>query len=72
MNQSNIQELACNRWLAQVSLHSGGNVLVHINRASPIDAKGAMKVARNAAKFGKVAHLLPMGPCTALAEDDEW
>jgi hypothetical protein len=70
MNQLNNQELACSRWLAHVSLQNGNKVQVHINRASPIDAEGAMKVARNAAKFGKVAHLHPVGPCHAYADTD--
>lgn len=54
-------ELGYNRWLAKVNFRNGGNVLVHINRASPIDAKGAMKVARNAAAFGKITSVMPLG-----------
>ncbi len=64
-------ELAYNRWIARVNLENGGGVLVHINRASPIDAKGAMKAARGVAKFGKVTSILPIGPgYQILAEDD--
>jgi len=68
MKQLKTTELACSRWLAHVHLRNGNKVQVHINRASPIDAEGAMKVARNAAKFGKVAHLLPVGRCHAYAD----
>lgn len=64
------EELACSRWLAHVRLKSGNKVQVHINRASPIDAEVAMKVARKTARFGKVAHLFPVGPCQAHADID--
>lgn len=64
-------ELAYNRWLAEVTLQIGSSVLVHINRASPIDAKGAMKVARSAAKFGKVVSILPIGQGSTIAAEDD-
>ena len=71
MNQSGIEELACSRWLAQVNLRNGSNVQIHIHRASPIDAQGALKLARSAAKFGKVSTVLPIGPCCSLNDDED-
>jgi len=59
------------RWLAKVNLQNGGNVLVHINRASPIDAIGAMKAAKRAAAFGKITSVLPVGQAFEIHGDDD-
>lgn len=64
-------ELGYIRWLAKVNLQNGGNVLVHINRASPIDAKGAMKAARSAAAFGKVTSVMPVGQAFEIQGNDD-
>lgn len=70
MTTANTLELTCSRWMAQIRLQGGGDVVVHIHRGSPISANDALKAARQTAKFGKVATLLPVGPCHALADDE--
>ena len=63
-------EMTCSRWMAKIRLQGGGDVVVHINRGSPISANDALKAARQTAKFGKVATLLPVGPCHAVSDED--
>lgn len=64
-------ELGYNRWLAKVNLQNGVNVFIHINRASPIDAKGAMKAARSTAAFGKITSVMPVGQAFEIYGDND-
>ena len=63
-------EMTCTRWMAQIRLQGGSDIVVHIHRGSPISANDALKVARKTAKFGKVANLLPIGPCHPASDGD--
>ncbi|MDE2440783.1 MAG: hypothetical protein KGP14_07140 [Betaproteobacteria bacterium] len=70
MLPTSVSELTCTRWMAQIRLQSGGDVVVHIHRGAPITARDALKAARQTTRFGKVAALLPVGPCLAMQDEE--
>lgn len=71
MSPNSSLEMTCTRWMAQIRLQGGSDIVVHIHRGSPISAKDALKAARQTARFGKVAALLPVGPCHALTDEEQ-
>ncbi|NTV71590.1 MAG: hypothetical protein HGA71_15765 [Azonexaceae bacterium] len=70
MSLANSTEMTCTRWMAQIRLHSGRDVVVHIHRGSPISARDALEAARQSSKFGKVSTISPVGRCHTLTDDD--
>lgn len=69
MRSPQLPEITCTRWMAQIRLREGSDLVVHIHRGSPISARDALKVARQTARVGKVAAVLPVGPCHDLSDD---
>lgn len=70
MVPSSVNEMTCTRWMAQIRLQSGRDVVVHIHRGSPITARDALKAARQTTRFGKVAAVLPVGACHAASDEE--
>lgn len=68
MLSNSVSEITCTRWMAQIRLQSGADVVVHIHRGSPITAGDALKAARQTTRFGKVAAVLPVGAFSRDAE----
>lgn len=71
MPRDSSPEIACTRWMAQIRLQGGSDLVVHIHRGSPISAKDALKAARQTSRFGRVATLLPIGTCHPLSDVDQ-
>lgn len=70
MLSNSVSEITCTRWMAQIRLQSGADVVVHIHRGSPITAGDALKAARQTTRFGKVAAVLPVGACHAGFDEE--
>ncbi len=63
-------QFACSHWVASVKPKTGPEVSVHIHRGAPIEERDALRIARKAAPFGRVANLIPVGPCSPVIDED--